>query len=53
MAKEKKATGLISKITTLHMHISLPSLHDCEVKVPNFTFCGVREHKTIIFFFFS
>ena len=40
-----------SKTTTLHVHhaflyISLPSLHDYDVKMPNFTFCGEREHKT-------
>ena len=39
----KKAVGLISKITILHVHhaflyISLPSLHDYDVKMPNFTF---------------
>ena len=26
--------------------ISSPSLHDHDVKIPNFTFCGEREHKT-------
>ena len=36
------------------LYISLPSLHDYGVKVPNFTFCGEREHiKTMTFFFFS
>ena len=35
----KKAIGLISKTTTLHVHhaflyISLPSLHDYDVKMP-------------------
>ena len=40
-----------SKTTTLHVHhaflyISLPSLHDYDVKMPNFTCCGEREHKT-------
>ena len=39
----KKAIGLISKTTILHVHhtilyISLPSLHDYDVKVPNVTF---------------
>ena len=34
----------MSKTTTLHVHyafmyISLPSLHDCDVKIPNFVFC--------------
>ena len=37
-----KAIGLITKTTILHVHhaflyISLPSLHDYDVKVPNFT----------------
>ena len=48
----------ISKTTTLHVHqacsyIPLPSLHDYDLKVPNFTFCGGRKHKTTIFFFSS
>ena len=37
-----KTIGLISKTTILHVHhaflyISLPSLHDYDVKMPNFT----------------
>ena len=41
----KIAVGKICKTTTLHVHhafscISLPSLHDCEVKRPIFTFSG-------------
>ena len=44
----KKAIGLLSKTTTLHVHhtfsyISSPSLHDCDVKMPNFTFYGGRK----------
>ena len=40
----KKVMGLDSETTTLHVHhaflyISLPSLHDYNVNVPNFTFC--------------
>ena len=35
------------------LYISLPSLHDYDLKVPNFTFYGEREHKIITFFFFS
>ena len=35
------------------LYISLPSLHDYNVKVPNFTFCRGRENKTTTFFFFS
>ena len=36
------AIGLITKTTILHvyhafLYISLPSLHDCDVKIPNFT----------------
>ena len=57
---KKKAIGYISKLaTTLHVHhaflyISLPSLLDYHVKMPNFTFCGGRGHKTtrdFLFFF--
>ena len=41
----KKAIGSLRKPTTLHMHhaflyISLPSLHDYEVKMPNCKFYG-------------
>ena len=40
--KATKAIGLISKTTSLHVHhaflyIFLPSLHDYDVKMPNFT----------------
>ena len=35
------------------LYISLPSLHDYDVKIPNFTFCGGHEHKTTTFFFYS
>ena len=39
----KKAIGLSRKTTTLHVHyaflfLSLPSLHDFDVKMPNFFF---------------
>ena len=39
----KKAIGFFSKTTILHVHhaflyISLPSLHDYDVKMPNFKF---------------
>ena len=37
---------------TLKLYISLPSLYDYDVKMPNFTFCGKREHKTTTLFFF-
>ena len=35
------------------LYISLPSLHDYNVKLPNFTFCRGREQKTTTFFFSS
>ena len=52
----KKQLAQIGKTTALHVHhaflyISLPSLHDYDVKMRNFTFCGGREHKTTFFFF--
>ena len=54
----KKAVAYVGKTTTLHVHvaflyISLPSLHDYDVNLPNFTFCQGREHKATTFFFFS
>ena len=44
----KKAIGLISKTTTLNMHhtflyISLPSLHNYNMNMPNFTIYGERK----------
>ena len=52
----KNAIGLIRKTTTLHVHhaflyISLPSLHDYDVKMPNFTIYGEREQVTTNFSF--
>ena len=35
------------------LYISLPSLHDHDGKMLNFTFCGGHERKTTTFFFFS
>ena len=48
----------LEKKTTLHvyhafLYISLPSLHDYNVKVPKFTFSRGREHKTTTFYLFS
>ena len=48
--------GLMSKTTSLHVHhaflyISLPSLHDFDVKVPSFTFYGGRKQATTNFSF--
>ena len=36
---------------TLFLYISLPSLYDYDVKLPNFTFCRGRECKTMAFCF--
>ena len=54
--KAKKAMGLLSKTTTLHVHhailyISLPSLHDYDVKMPDFTNYGGRKQETTKFSF--
>ena len=54
----KKKKVYIDKTTTLQVHhaflyISLPSLHDHNVKIPNFTFGGGLEDKTTTLFFFS
>ena len=35
------------------LYISLPSLHDYDVKMPNFTLCGEREHMTTTLFSFA
>ena len=47
----KTATGLLNESSTLHVHhaflyISLPLLHDYDVKMPNFTFHGGRKQAT-------
>ena len=52
----KKAIGLISKTTTLHVHhtclyITLPSLHHYDAIMPNFTFYGERQQATMNFSF--
>ena len=53
---KKKTIDLLSKTITLHvqhtfLYISLPTLHDYDVKMPNFTFYIGRENKTMIFSF--
>ena len=53
----KKQLVQISKTTILHVRhaflsISLPSLHNYDVKMPDLTFCRGREHKTTIVFAF-
>ena len=52
----KKTISLISKTTTLHVqhaffYIPLPSLHDYDVKMPNFTYYGERKQATTNFSF--
>ena len=44
---------LCTCITFFCTFLSAVVPHDYNVKVPNFTFCRVREHKTTTFFFFS
>ena len=54
----KKAIGLLSKTTSLHVHhallyISLPLLHDYDVKMPSFTFMeDVKQAMTNFSFSF-
>ena len=53
----KIAMGLLSKTTTLHVHhaflyISLPSLHDYHLKIPDLTLYGGRNQATTNFSFF-
>ena len=43
----------LSTYIKLFFHISLPSSHDYDMKLPNFTFCGGREHMTTTLFSFS
>ena len=52
----KTAIGFLGKTTSLHVHhaflyISLPLLHDYDVKMPNFTFHGGRKQATTEFAF--
>ena len=52
----KKAIGLLRKTTTLHVHhaflyISLPSLRDYDVKMPNCKFYWGRKQATTNLFF--
>ena len=54
----KKAIGLDRQNSnfvraSLFLYISLPSLHDYDVKVRKCTFCRGRERGNTTFFFFS
>ena len=52
----KKTIDLINKTTALHVHhtflyISLPFLHDYDVKMPIFAFYGERKQERTKFYF--
>ena len=52
--RPQRERGFITKTTTLHVHhaflyISLPSLHDYDVKIPNFTLYRGRAQATTKF----
>ena len=54
--KVQKAIAWQGKTTTLHVHhaflyISLPSLHNYHVKMPNFTFCEGQKQAMRKFYF--
>ena len=50
--QQVRLAKLCTRITPF-LYISLSSLHDYDVNLPNFTFCGGREDKAMTFFFFS
>ena len=41
------------RLTKCFLYISFASLHDYNLKLPNFKFCGGRQQKTVTFSFFS
>ena len=52
----KKNNGFNKQTTTLHAHHtflynSLPFLHDYDVKMANYAFCGERKQATTKFYF--
>ena len=54
--ERKKTIGLMSKTTTLHVHhafmyISLPSLHNYDMKLPNFKFTWERKRQGDKFYY--
>ena len=55
LGKGQVGSQQVSKTRTLHVHYAIqPSLHDCDMKLPNFRrlLHGVGEHNTNIFVFF-
>ena len=56
--ERETSKGLDKQNNNFYVHhacsyIPLPSLHDYDLKVPYFAFCGGLKHKTTIFFFSS
>ena len=55
----KKPTGLswqnnnFARASRFFLYISFPSIHDYDVKLPDFTFYGGGGHKTKTFFSFT
>ena len=54
LRERHKSNYWFRQTTTMRMHhaflyIFLPSLHDYNMKMSNFTFCGGREHKAMTF----
>ena len=52
IALDQQNKSLHVRHASLYIYLYLPLLHDHDVKLPNFTFSGGREHKTTIFYFF-
>ena len=51
VAAAKRSTTTTSQVHHILWHISLPFLHDYDVKMPNFVFCGERKQATTKFYF--
>ena len=53
--KEEKNRALYGHHSLIFLYISLPPLHNFDVKMYSFTFCGGHEHKamTKTLFYFS
>ena len=54
--QQQKNSGFNKQTTTLHAHHtflynSLPFLHDYDVKMANYAFCGERKQATTKFYF--
>ena len=51
VAAATRSTTTTSQVHHILWHISLPFLHDYDVKMPNFVFCGERKQATTKFYF--